>query len=60
MSTSMFRRILVPTDFSHCAETALALAVEVARGMGASITLLHAYLPHFYQSPPRGFVRFSP
>lgn len=36
------KRILVPTDFSPCSETALALAVALATGSkGASIELIH-------------------
>ena len=35
------RRILVPTDFSPCAEQALAHAAFLARGYGASIDLAH-------------------
>jgi nucleotide-binding universal stress UspA family protein len=56
MNTNGFRRILVPTDFSPCAEAALRQAIGMAKSFGARITLVHAYLPHFYQSPPRGFV----
>jgi nucleotide-binding universal stress UspA family protein len=35
------RRILVPTDFSPDAAKALELALELARGSGAEVTLLH-------------------
>jgi nucleotide-binding universal stress UspA family protein len=56
MNTNGFRRILVPTDFSPCAEAALRQAIGMAKAFGGCITLVHAYLPHFYQSPPRGFV----
>jgi nucleotide-binding universal stress UspA family protein len=56
MSTTGFKRILVPTDFSPCAEAALRQAIAMAQSFGARITLLHAYVPHFYNSPPRGFV----
>lgn len=41
-----FERILVPTDFSECAERALDLAIEIAAGSSATITLFHAsWLP---------------
>lgn len=43
-------KILVPTDFSECAESALGLAKEMASKFGASIVLLHTY-----QSPIYGF-----
>ena len=35
-------KILHPTDFSACAEQARALAVQLARGLGAELILLHA------------------
>jgi nucleotide-binding universal stress UspA family protein len=34
-------KILHPTDFSTCAESARALAVRLARGLGAELILLH-------------------
>lgn len=37
----VFRRILVPTDFSHRSEVAVAYAVELARKMRGQLTLLH-------------------
>lgn len=37
----MFRRILVPIDFSDCAIRALKLAVELARSSNGHVTLLH-------------------
>lgn len=37
------RTILVPTDFSEDAETAVASAVELARIFKARLALLHAY-----------------
>lgn len=37
----MFRRILVPTDFSDSAVHALRLAVQLARESGGHVTVLH-------------------
>jgi len=37
------QKILVPTDFSDCAENALDYALFLAKKMGADITLLSAY-----------------
>ena len=37
----VFRRILVPTDFSPRSEAAIEYAVELARKMHAQLTLLH-------------------
>jgi nucleotide-binding universal stress UspA family protein len=37
----LFRRILVPTDFSHRSEIAVGYAVELARKMHGQLTLLH-------------------
>lgn len=41
---AMFRRILVPHDFSHHADRALKLAAELA-GPGGSLVVLHAIVP---------------
>ena len=35
------KRILVPTDFSACAEAASSTALEMARSIGASVTYMH-------------------
>src|SRR5581483_11967145 len=56
MSTNGFKRILVPTDFSPCAEAALKRAIALAKQFGASITLFHAFVPRFYPSAARGIV----
>jgi nucleotide-binding universal stress UspA family protein len=37
----MWKRLLVPCDFSACADAALALAIELARTHGAELSLLH-------------------
>jgi nucleotide-binding universal stress UspA family protein len=41
MSAETIRRILVPTDFSPAAETALEQAVVLGRACNAEVTLLH-------------------
>ena len=38
----MFKRILVPTDFSECADEALAVAIELAKKFDAHLILAHA------------------
>jgi nucleotide-binding universal stress UspA family protein len=43
------RKILVPTDFSTCADHALRYALELARPLGATIELCHASVPVDYQ-----------
>jgi nucleotide-binding universal stress UspA family protein len=37
------KTILVPTDFSEPAASALAYAVDLAEGLGAKVVLLHAF-----------------
>lgn len=44
------RIILVPTDFSVCAETALDYALQIAARVGAKVYVMHAY-----QLPVVGF-----
>jgi nucleotide-binding universal stress UspA family protein len=39
------RRILVPTDFSACADEAARTALEFAERFGATLTLFHAHMP---------------
>ena len=41
----MITRILVPTDFSEPAEAALSYARAVARGLGATLHVLHVIEP---------------
>ena len=41
MSGAGFQRIVVPTDFSSCAEAAWDLAVRTARVEGAEVVLVH-------------------
>ncbi len=42
------RQILVPTDFGRAAERAAALAIEMAKPLGARVTLMHAYFLPVY------------
>ncbi len=44
----MFQRIIVPTDFSACAEEALGVAIELARKFDSHLTLVHACEPPTY------------
>lgn len=55
----MLRSILVPTDFSPHAATALEAAVDLARRFEAKLTLLHVYAaPGLVM--PEAFVAASP
>lgn len=42
----IMKTILVPTDFSKCADNALHYALEIARRTGAQISLLHIIYPN--------------
>ncbi len=44
----MFQRIFVPTDFSACADEALAVAIELAKKFESHLTLVHACEPPTY------------
>lgn len=46
---ALITRILVPTDFSACAERAVDYGIELAQATSASIVLVHVYrLPSVY------------
>jgi universal stress protein A len=45
------RRILCPVDFSPTAEHALRYGLELARGMGAELHLLHVFQLPIYAMP---------
>ncbi len=47
-----FHRILVPTDFSNCSQSACDMALKIATKFGSSIELLHVEEPPSWQ----GFV----
>ena len=38
-----FKRILVPTDFTETSDHALTWAIDMAKRLGASITVMHSY-----------------
>ncbi len=40
-----FRKILFPTDFSHCSDAALPLATSLARDSGARLLIVHVEEP---------------
>ena len=42
------KKILVPTDFSKCSQTALKYGVQLARDFGAELRLVHVINPHAY------------
>jgi nucleotide-binding universal stress UspA family protein len=46
------RRILVPTDFSDCADRALDMAIEVGRPLDVVIELVHVSSPVVVLPPP--------
>jgi len=51
-----YKRILCPIDFSGYAAVALREAAALAKGMGAELTLLHAYQNPAYVLPMSGYV----
>ena len=44
MIATTLKRILVPTDFSETASHALRYASDLARGLGASLTVVYSDL----------------
>lgn len=50
---SLFRHILVATDFSECSDRAIELAVRMAAALDAKLTLVHAWdAPSFVYANP--------
>jgi nucleotide-binding universal stress UspA family protein len=45
------RKILLPTDFSEGSRGAAQVAIDLARRLGAEVTLLHAYVLPTYMFP---------
>jgi nucleotide-binding universal stress UspA family protein len=43
MATADWKKICCPIDFSDASRAAMAVAADLARRFGASLTLLHAY-----------------
>jgi nucleotide-binding universal stress UspA family protein len=43
MTMPSFQRILVPTDFTETSDHALAWAIDLARRIGAAVTVMHSY-----------------
>jgi nucleotide-binding universal stress UspA family protein len=50
-----FRHILVPTDFSECADHALETAVALATLLGTKLTLVHVFEP-----PVSSYAAYAP
>jgi nucleotide-binding universal stress UspA family protein len=53
---SKIERILVATDFTEAADYAVDYAVELAKGLGASLTIVHAYEIPTISFPDGGLV----
>jgi nucleotide-binding universal stress UspA family protein len=52
MASSLFHRIVVPTDFSACSEEAWALARRIAGAVDSEIVLVHVFVePPSYAEP---------
>ncbi|MFW5876014.1 MAG: universal stress protein [Myxococcota bacterium] len=49
--TTTVSRILSPVDFSETSDHALEYAIELARGLGAELHLLHVYQLPMYSMP---------
>src|SRR2546425_2078685 len=53
MASKLFRRIVVPTDFSECAEEAWALAQRMASTIDSEVVLVHVFVePPLYGESP--------
>ena len=44
MAPSLFQRLVVPTDFSDCAEEAWAFAQRIAETLGSEVVLVHVFV----------------
>jgi nucleotide-binding universal stress UspA family protein len=55
----MFRKILVPIDFSTHAEEIVPLVVDLSRRYQATLTFAHVFQPAHYALPD-GFVLYTP
>ncbi len=54
VSEAMYRRILVPTDFSEYADQAVSHAVGLARRLDAEVVFFHAFIRPMVPSLPAG------
>ena len=55
MATGVFRRIVVPTDFSEGAEAAWSLAQRMAEALRSELVLVHVFVaPPVYGDPALG------
>lgn len=52
MNLASLKRILVPTDFTDPSSEALETAIELARGSGATLDLVHVAVEAAYPLPP--------
>ncbi len=52
MNLASLKRILVPTDFTDPSNEALETAIELARGSGATVDLVHVAVEAAYPLPP--------
>ena len=53
MASKLFRRIVVPTDFSECAEEAWGLAQRMASTIDSEVVLVHVFVePPLYGESP--------
>ena len=50
MEKLIFKRILIPTDFSETADLALLHAVDMAKRTNAEIILLHVVVTYAYKA----------
>lgn len=57
---TLFQTILVPTDFSPHAAKALELAIELAKGQGAALCLVHVVDILPYTTVPEGTPMYDP
>ncbi len=49
------KKIICPVDFSECSRVAMHAAVDLAKESGATLVLLHAYLPPSYTYGEGGY-----
>jgi nucleotide-binding universal stress UspA family protein len=56
MSMATFKKIIVPIDFSDTSLHALDYAIEMAKKLGASITVMHAFELPIYGFPDGALV----